>query len=296
MIKYKNKEYKVVVCTPAGREKYLSIFKKFIYRKMDEGVIDGWQLWMNTTSPSDMAYLESMQAENPKVKIYRIGEPIETGVWNGINLGNVYTWNSLQTNQFFANTHDDDTIYFRFDDDIVWCADDAIEKICKARIDHPSALVIYPNIINSTIWTSWHQENGALSEEAGKVKRYNPVAPDEAYLDEFNYTDARLIEHIHKTFKKRYEEGTLDAYYAPSRFLEEYERFSICCITWFGSDKLRPGYVEEPQLSWEMAEALKRPNYLCGDALMVHYSYHTQRPYLEATGDTQLEFYKNITK
>ena len=301
MITHNGQTYKVVVCTPAGREKYLSFFKKHIYRKIAEGLVDEWQLWMNTIAPSDVAYIESMAREHPNVKIYRIGEPIQTGVYKpagveqAINLGNMYTWNSLQTNQFFANTHDDDSIYIRFDDDIVWAEDDAIEKICKARIDNPDAFVIYPNIINSTIWTSWHQDNGALDESAGKVKRYTKADPDYAYLDAFNYSDGRLIDHIHNTFKKRYQEGTLDAYYMPSRVLSDYERFSICCIAWWGKDKVSPGYIEEPQLAYQIAEALERPNYLCGDALMVHYSYHTQRPYLEATGDTHLKFYEAIT-
>ncbi|MCK9370948.1 hypothetical protein M0R04_13640 [Candidatus Dojkabacteria bacterium] len=295
MITYKGQTFKVVICTPAGRQKYLSIFKKHIYRKMTEKLVDAWQLWQNTTNPADIFYLESMEREHPQVKIYRIGEPIETSVYKGINLGNMYSYNALQTHLFFANTHDDDTIYIRFDDDIVWAADDAILKICQARIDNPDAFVIYPNIINSTIWTSWHQENGALSEEAGKVKRYTKADPDYAYLDAFNYSDGRLIDHIHQTFKRRYQEGTLSAYYAPSRVLSDYERFSICCIAWWGKDKVSPGYIEEPQLAYQIAEALQRPNFLCGDALMVHYSYHTQRPYLEATGDTHLKFYEAIT-
>jgi len=300
-IKYKGKEFKVCVVTPSGREKYLKIFKKHIYRKMTEGLVDHWQLWQNTTNFSDIAYLESMEREHPQVKIYRIGEPIQTGVYKppgveqAINLGNMYSYNALQTHLFFANTHDDDTIYIRFDDDIVWAADDAIEKICKARIDNPDAFVIYPNIINSTIWTSWHQENGALSVEAGKVKRYNKAEPDYAYLDPFNYTDGRLIDHIHNTFKKRYQEGSLNAYYNPSKLLDEYQRFSICCIAWWGKDKVSPGYIEEPQLAYQIAEELKRPNFLCGDSLFVHYAYHTQRPYLEATGDVHLKFYEAIT-
>lgn len=283
MIKYKDQEYKVVVVTPAGREKYLSVFKKFIYRKMDEGLVDGWQLWLNTVDAKDIAYLNSMEAENPKVKVYRLGEQI-TPTWE--------TYNALQTYQFFVNTHDDDTIYLRFDDDIVWAADDSIEKICKARIDNPEAFLIYPNIVNSTICNSWHQEKGVLSEEAGVVKKYNKADPDYAYLDAFNYSDSRFVDHIHNTFKKNYEAGTLENYYLPSKSLDEYQRFSICSIAWWGKDKLRPGYIEEPQLAYQIPEALERPNFFCGDALMVHYSYHTQRPYLTATGDTHLQFYK----
>jgi hypothetical protein len=197
---------------------------------------------------------------------------------------------------FFENTHDDDTIYIRFDDDIIWAADDAIEKICKARIDNPDAFLIYPNIVNSTICNSWHQEIGALSEEAGVVKKYDKTDPNYAYLDEFNYSDPKFADHIHNTFRNHYENGTLDKYYLPSKSLDEYQRFSICCIAWWGKDKVKLGYIEEPQLSWEIPEALERPNFLCGDALLVHAAYHTQRPYLEATGDVALKFYESITR
>lgn len=285
MIKHKGKTYKIVVCTPSGRQKYLSVFKKSVYKKMDEGLVDGWQLWLNTVDAGDIAYLESMQAENPKVKIYRLGEAI-TPTWE--------TYNALQTYQFFANAQDDDTIYIRFDDDIIWMADDAIEKMVKARIDHPNAFIIYPNIINSTICTSWHQEKGVLSEEAGKVRRYDKTDPDFAYLDPFNYTDNRLINHIHDTFRKNYEAGTLSNYHLPSRSLDEYERFSICSVCWSGKQKLRLGYIEEPQISWELPMQYEKPNYFVGDALLVHYSYHTQRELLTAQGDVHLKFYDSI--
>jgi len=287
MIEYHGEKYKIVVVIPAGREKYLSIFKNFLYRKLDEGVLDAIQLWQNTVDANDLAYLTSMELENPKVKIYRLGEPI-TPTWE--------TYNALQTHKFFVNAHDDDTIYIRFDDDIVWCADDTIEKICKARIDHPKAFLIVPNTINSTLFNSWHQENGALSEEAGRVRRYTKSDPDYAYLDAFNYTDGKFCDLIHSTFKKHYLENTLSAYYLPSKVLKEYQRFSICCIAWWGKDKLRPGEVEEPQLAYQIPEALKRPNYFVGDALLVHGAYHSQRKYLEATGDVALKWYATITK
>jgi hypothetical protein len=289
MITHNGQTYKVCVTTPAGREKYLSIFKKFIYRKMEEGLIDGWQLWLNTVDPNDIAYLESMEKENPKVKIYRMGEPINS-------VGFYETFNPLKTHLFFANAQDDDTIYIRFDDDIIWAAEDAIEKICQARIDNPNAFVVTPNVVNSTICNSWHQEIGALSEEGGRVKRYTVIDPNYAYLDEFNYTDGRFFDHIHNTFRKRYEEGTLSAYNLPSRRFGNFERFSICCVCWFGKDKISLGYIEEPQIAWELPEALDRPNYFVGDALLVHMSYHTQRPYAEATGNVHLKYYESITK
>jgi len=282
MITHNNQTYKVVICTPAGREKYLSIFKKFIYRKIKEGLIDEWQLWLNTINENDISYLKSMEKENKKVKIYTIDEEI-VPTWE--------SYNALQTHKFFKYAQEDDTIYIRFDDDIIWVEEGALEKILQARIDCPNASFIYPNIINSTICTSWHQEIGALSEEFGSVNKEKIGDLDYAYLDAFNYTDSKLIDHIHKTFIKRFKEGSLSAYYLPNKSFKDYKHFSICSLCWWGKDKIQPTAFEEPQLGWEIAEKMKRPVFFVGNALMVHYAYHTQREYLTEKGDIYLDFY-----
>ncbi len=290
MIKHNGKEYKIVITTPAGRECYLSFFKKYIYAEMDRGLVDGWQLWQNTVKQSDIAYLASMEAENPKVKRFYIDNIVP-------NAPEFSMADAGRSGEFFKNTWDEDTIYVRFDDDIVWYEPGAIEKMAIARIEHPDAFVIYPNIINSTICTSWHQAIGVLGEEAGKVRQQKdkPEDPWWAYLDEFNYSDSKLIDLIHETFKKNYEAGTLSNYYLSSRELSDYQRFSICSVAWWGKDHLDGmGQAEEPWLSWEEPEKLKRPNYFVGDALMVHYSYHTQRHYLESCKPEKLEFYQEL--
>lgn len=284
---YKN--YNVVVVTPAGRRKYLDIFKRFIYRKMEEGLVDHWQLWQNTVDEQDKNYLASMEAENPKVKRYFLADERIIPSYD--------TYDALRTHEFFLNCHDDNTIYIRFDDDIIWAAEDAIEKMCQARIDNPDAFLIYPNIINSTIVTSWHQKHGVLDHSKGSVRQQEGHGdPDHAYLDVFNYSDSNLIDHIHETFKTNYLNNTLSNYYLESKVLSNYQRFSICSICWWGKDKVTPGRIEEPQLAWELPALFNRPVFFCGDALMVHYSYHTQRKYLESQGDKPLAFYNEIVK
>src|SRR5580704_14042097 len=102
MIKDKNgKEYKIVICTPAGREKYLSIFKKYIYRKMKEGLVEGWQLWQNTLNQPDIDYIASMVAENSLVQSFTI--PDLTDRYEKTD--------TFRTCEFFVNAQDDDTIY-----------------------------------------------------------------------------------------------------------------------------------------------------------------------------------------
>lgn len=288
MIEHNGETYKIVVVTPAGREKYLSFFKNYIYAEMDRGLVDGWQLWQNTVKESDIAYLASMEAENPKVKRFFIED-----------LKDKYNYcDTWRTHEFFLNCFEDDTIYIRFDDDIVWYEPGVIEKIARARIEHPLALAIYPNVINSTTCTSWHQKSGVLSTAAGVVKQAEdkPEDPNWAYLDDFNYTNSALIDHMHNTFKENYAAGTLSRYYLPSRSLDTFTRFSICSIAWFGKDKIGPGNSEEAQMSWELPAGMNRPIYFVGDALMVHYAYHTQRDYLESCQPEQLEFYKKIAE
>ena len=288
MITNSGQTYKLHIVIPAGRQRYLEIMKKFIYRKMEDGLVDSLDLWLNTINPTDIAYIESMAVENPKVKIYRLDEPI-TPTWE--------SYNALQTHKFFKFAHNDDTIYIRLDDDITWIAEDALEKICQARIVHPDAYVIYPNVINSTICTSWHQEIGALSEEFGSVRKERADDLDWAYLDAFNYTDSGLIDHIHKTFKRRYEEGSLSAYYLPSKSFDDYKHFSICSIAWWGKDKVSPGMLEESQMAHELPYGFRRPVWFCGDALMFHSSYHTQRDYLENVRKPYyLDFFREIVK
>lgn len=292
MIKHNGQEYKIMVVTPAGREKYLDIFKKYIYAEMEKGLVDGWQLWQNTVKESDIAYLAAMEAENPKVKRFYILNIVP-------NAPEYSSADAGRTCEFFANARDEDTIYIRFDDDIVWYEPGAIEKMAIARIENPDAFVIYPNVVNSTICTSWHQEMGVLGVEAGLVKQQkdNPGDPNHAYLDEFNYTDSKLIDLIHDTFRRNHEAGTLAAYHMPSRLMTDYQHFSICSVAWWGKDKLDlTGKAEEPWIAWEEPERLKRPNYFVGDALVVHYSYHTQRHYLEGCEPEKLEFYKKLAE
>lgn len=287
MIRHNGQEYKIVVTTPAGRERYLSILKKYVYADMESGLVDGWQLWQNTVLQSDIDYLASMEAENPKVKRFFIPNIVPS--YNNCD--------TMRSCEFFVNCWADDTIYIRFDDDIVWYEKDAIRKMAIARIEHPHSLVIYPNVINSTTVTSWHQKSGALSKEAGEVKQEELGSPDRAYLDEFCYTDSKLIDHIHNTFKSYHHLGNLVRYYLPSRVLADYNRFSICSLVWWGKDHLDPtGHPEEPWMAYEEAERQLRPNYFLGDCLMVHYSYHTQRDYLESCTPEHLEFYKKLAE
>jgi hypothetical protein len=75
---------------------------------------------------------------------------------------------------------------------------------------------------------------------------------------------------------------------------DDYKSFSICSVCWWGRDKINCGYVEEPQIAWEIPMQLGRHNFFCGNALLIHFGYHTQGEYLKTTN--HLEFYKLLSE
>ena len=66
--------YRIIVVIPAGRQKYLEISKKYLYRKMEEGILDELHLWQKYHQSA--RYRLSGEAAETLVGIYKIDEPI----------------------------------------------------------------------------------------------------------------------------------------------------------------------------------------------------------------------------
>lgn len=96
------KNWRIIVVTPAGRKKYLSILASYI---LSENLIDEWQLWVNTTNIDDINFMEELKRKYSKIKL-------------------IYSKNKIQGNlsigQFFKYTVDPSSIYIRVDDDVVF--------------------------------------------------------------------------------------------------------------------------------------------------------------------------------
>lgn len=258
--------YKIIVVTPAGRAKHLDILKKYIYKEMNKGLIDDWQLWQNTSIAEDISYIDSMVLENPKVKKCIID-----------NLGE---YNPFNIHKFFQFAQDDNTIYLRFDDDIVFIKEGAVEKLIQCRIDNPKPFIICANIINNTTIDKIHQDIGWLGKELGSVSGER--------LDELGWKNPEFVEKIHNTFMISSQPP-----YFPNRIIGTFKEFSISCFAFWGRDYFKPDPDEEVWISSIKPRELNRPNMICGNALVVHYAYFPQRPHLD-TKPEFLEFYKNI--
>lgn len=269
MITHNGKEWKVCAVTPAGRRRHLSILKKYIYKEMEKGLIDHWQLWKNTGVPEDIAYIEEMAKENEKVEIIDLG----------LNIYSPYN-----IHKFYNYTVDEDTVYLRFDDDITWMSPFACETLIKVRLDNPKPFVVAANIVNNTLMGWIHQAIGVLDTEHG-ICTY-------VRMDDVAHKDENYAENVHKTFMNALQ----SAWHFPNWLLNQFNPFSICCFAYFGAD-LQPIDHEDEELwiSNMRPHMTNRPCMIAGDALVVHYGYHTQREKLDQKPYIY-EFYETCAK
>lgn len=253
--------WRVAIVTPAGRKHNLEILKKYVFRDMKSGLIDEWQLWVNTDDEDDIEYIYELEKENDKIKVFRV---------NGI----IGHWGYTIFN-FFKFADNLNTVYIRFDDDICFVEEGAVEKLANARLKNSwvnnltEPFVISANVVNNTLGSAIHQEIGVLAKEAGiQTRTFNDATFCRA--DFFNLT--------HETFKNKLESGKLSDYYFPDMTLSDYQHFSINCFAFFAKDLMGiTDMEEEPYIYGKEPKRLNRPNMVKGDAIVVHLAYGSQR-------------------
>ena len=250
---------KIVVVTPAGRQRYMEILQHYI---LNNPIVDEWHIWQHTNDTSDIAYFHMLKSSSQKVKIVAIKETFERN--------KIYKFAPFCTEK--------NTVYIRIDDDVVWMADNSLEKLANYRLENEFPFIIYGNIVNNSICDFIHQKMGALSCE-------KPIGY--ACMDQIGWTDPYTAEAKHNNFIKKYYENTLDDYLFKKWSLTGYERCSINVICWTGENfQVFNGKVGEDEEQWLSVEApikYGRHNEICGESLFCHFSFYTQRGYLDST-------------
>ena len=285
--------WRIAAVTPAGRKCNLEILKKYIFRDMAKGLIDEWQLWVNTDNKEDIKYIYELAKEDKKIKVFEVDGII--GHW-GYTIAN-----------FFKFANNLNTVYIRFDDDICFIEEQAVERLARARLQNswvnddislqyfdgsqstPEPFVVSANVVNNTLMSAIHQEIGALGKEAGTQTRiFHNV--ELLKPDFYNLT--------HETFKNKLENNKLSDYYFPDMTLSDFQHFSINCLAFFAKDLMFSTDIMEESYIWGKApKRLGRPNMICGDALVVHQYYGSQRAGVnEDLKNKWYEYYKQLSE
>ncbi len=269
--------HRVVACTPFGREETIAILFRYLRREHENGLLDTWQLWMNTDAnqESDRAYGYSLARDYAWVETKENPR------------SNIEHPKQRNTKNFFEYCVDPEAVYVRFDDDIVYLHEDALRNIVESKLSlGDGTLCVFPIIWNNAI-SSWHlQQRGKIPFEYGVV--------GSAYcMDPIGWANTQFAERIHNLLLRKIEENDV-----PSLFLyqdiplERGQQYSVSCFATEGRDYCKinpPGRIEG--CDDEYWHTIKRPaetgqvNMIMGAALVSHYSFYPQRHYLRTYTD-----------
>lgn len=258
---------KVVLVTPAGRRRYMSILTRYTARHRD--IVDRHELWLNTTDPEDVQWMRELAVRDPFFKVIEPTWPFQ---------------GAYSIAPFFQHCVEEDTIYIRLDDDIVYLAPDAISNMINFRIENPDYLLVFGNVINNSAVTH-------ILQRLRKVPTTRGVAGYHC-MDALGWGDAQFAEWMHRNFlNERNFDGSLEWLKFPRWELmystNTGERVSINFISWLGSTFRSFGGIvapdEEHDLNGPLPTRVERGNVICGTAIAAHFAFYVQREYLDQT-------------
>lgn len=260
----------------------MEILVKYLLKHRD--IVDSVQLWENTLNKSDIDWIRSLKSD------YFI--PLR--IPDRDKFGNQLHFHrhpvQYNTGRFYVYTKDPDTLYIRFDDDIVYVHDDYFKNILDFRIDNPDYFLVFGNIWNNAIISYIEQKMGNIDLKYGVVDRVDCMHPVGWGSPDFGV-------HIHRILLEHIKNNTESNLFF-DRFELERARFSISNFCFFGKDFAAfDGHIneldEEIWLTQSHPNKHNLSNVICGRALVSHYTFFTQKAAIEATDI--LEQYRKIS-
>lgn len=270
--------YKVVVNTAAGRRRYMQYLIPYV---LSSEIVDRYDLWINTMNCQDIAFFKEISKKYPKLNL--IWQP--DGEVNG----------NKSINAFYKKCIDEDTIYFKLDDDIIWMENGLIEKMIKFRLDNPQYFLVTPLVINNSLTTYLFQVNNKI-----QLQTYYKSSASHEIL----WKSGKFALDLHNWFLNNYLlQNKIDCLHLGGAKPMGMTRFSINAILWFGKEMKKfngivPGDDEE-FLSCIYPTKQGLANCWNGDAIVSHFAFFTQREFLdkehilERYGDYLQKYWEN---
>lgn len=277
--------HKVIAWTPFGRRRTFSLLIKYLERDHARGLVDEAWLYMNTDpvgQEDDIACAHELNEQFDWVKLKHRPE--------GIDLGNLPK--QRYTGLAYREMTDRDTVYLRLDDDVIYLHEQAVENLVRARLQMPAPTAVFPVIFNNAICSHFLQACGKIPMEWGAVAPY--------CMDPMGWANGPFAVKLHELLLDHIEAGTVDQLYLYQDFpIQPGTQFSVSCFASLGSMYAgldQPGVlVPDEEESWHTIHrplATGAPNILRGDAIVAHWSFFPQKPFLDTT--TLLDRYREI--
>ncbi len=246
---------RTVVCvTPAGRRRFMRLLAPQV---LASPLVDRYDVWVNTTVPADLAFLEGLARADARVRLVRHPDGAPASV--------------EAIGAFSRLAMEPGTVYVRLDDDVVWTEPGFFESLLAFRLAHPAYFLVMPLILNNALCTN-------ILQTFRKIAVSRPVTT--TCLDKVGWRDPDFALALHRFVLDLIGRGEIARLHCGEVPIA-LNRFSINCICWFGEDMAATGGVvgtdEEEELSAVMATRLRRINGFHTDVAAAHFSFYSQR-------------------
>ena len=324
------KEHPVIAWTPYGRRETVQVLRllqrsdpsveilgQYIRREHERGIIDEWWLCLNTDSDqtTDLLFAYDLHRTYPWIKLKeRPSGP------DGLQRPRRHP-KQRNTGYFYEYLIDPETVYIRFDDDIVYVHDFAVERLAIHRLEAAGGVASFPIMWNNSI-ISWYAQQAGVIPPAGTLIDQlasthplinKPIPSDRAYLwpkvggpycmDGVGWADGVFAVQIHRLLLDKIAANDVESLFFYQDFpLQLGMQFSVSTFASLGSLYVDlpdgPGvlvpYEEEHWHTIHQPRILGMPNIIVGDALVSHYTFFPQGPIVRAS-DT-LERYRQVAR
>lgn len=270
------KTWQVVAWTPFGREETVSILAEYMRRDHAAGVVDRWDLYMNTDPDqvADRKFGYGLAEEHGWIRA--VERPPHEKVLHP---------KQLNTGRYYRYAVEENTVYVRFDDDIVYVHPDAIARMAEAKVSSPS-LVVFPIVWHNAVCSYYLQQLGKIPREFGVVK-------DAYCMDPVGWADGEFARKIHELLLGHIEAGTVEELFLHHDIqLPMGLQFSVSCFAAL-SDAYRAMkpmghldyYEEEAWHTIHRPPKIGHPNMITGNALVAHLSFLHHTHYIRRETD-----------
>jgi hypothetical protein len=255
--------HRIVCVTPAGRRRYLRLLIPYVLACPR---VDRYDLWVNTPDEADLAFMEAVAAIDERIRLVRLPEGKAPG--------------GAAIQAFWPSAAEADTVYVRFDDDVVWIDPRFFDTLLGFRLRHPEYFAVAPLIINNAMSTY-------LLQTFRKIRTPRPVGPSR--FDPIGWVNPTLAISLHGFFQTLVARGEVEKLNCGPIPLSG-NSFSINCIAWFGRDfasfggKVPKGEDEEAAASCTIALRAGRLNAMETGAVAAHFAFYTQREAMDRSG------------
>jgi len=272
---------RVVAWTPYGREATVSILAEYMARDHFAGIVDEWWLCLNTdpNQVDDLRYAYKLAALTDWIKIKErpAGRPIRRP-------------KQRNTGYFYEYMTDPDTVFVRFDDDIVYVHENAIANLAIHRLEHGQGVASFPVMWNNSI-ISWYAQQAGIIPAPGSLILDQGVGPDSKWpkvggpycMDPVGWADGKFAVAIHNLFLDNIESDPERFFFYQDFPVAVGMQFSVSVFASLGSLYAgldQPGvlvpYEEENWHTVHQPSVLGQPNIIVGDALVSHYTFFPQ--------------------